>query len=88
MAAVEGGERDEDVANNKCESIVKSFEKQAPLGAASKKLQRKRTDANDRLDAKMVAASTGMQSTLVTMGENQASMAKRMRKMEKSSASN
>jgi hypothetical protein len=88
IAAVEGGEYDEDVANNKYESIVKSFEKQVPLGAAPKKQHRKRTDTKDRLDTKMVAALTGMQSTLAAMGENQASMVKRMRKMEKSSASN
>ena len=83
IAAVEGGECDEDVATTKCESIAKSFEKQVPLGAASKKQHRKRTDANDRLDTKVVAALTGMQSTLAAMGTNQAAMAKRMRKTEK-----
>ena len=87
IAAVEGGECDETVAETKCESIAKSFEKQVPLGAASKK-HRKRTDANDRLDTKVVAALTGMQSTLAAMGTNQAAMSKRMRKMEKSSANN
>ena len=85
---MDAGECDEDVAHNKCESIVKSFEKQVPLGAASKKQHRKRTDANDRLDAKVVAALTGMQTALVTMGANHAPMAKRMKKTEKSSANN
>ena len=87
MAAVEGGEHDETVAQTKCESMAKSFEKQVPLGVASEK-QRKRTDTNDRLDTKVVAALTGMQSILTAMGTNQASMAKRMRKMEKSSTDN
>ena len=56
------------------------------LGAASKKQHRKRTDTNDRLNTKVAAALTGMQSTLAAMGTNQASMAKLMTTTEKSSS--